>query len=62
MNSLKRSERKTVLKLIKDEIIPKVEPILQFQLAQHRKYFRPVATERICLLPRKDHRASFKRN
>ena len=46
-------KEKQFLKLIKEEIIPKVEPILQFQLAQHRKYFRPVATERICLLPRK---------
>lgn len=44
---------KSFLKMICEEIIPKVEPILNFQLAQHKKYFRPVASERISLLPRK---------
>lgn len=46
-------EEKSLLKLMRDEIIPKVEPILNFQLSQHKKYFRPVASERIFLLPRK---------
>ena len=49
----KNAKDKQFLKMIKDEIIPKVEPILQFQLAQHRKYFRPVASEKNWLLPRK---------
>lgn len=49
----KIAKEKQFLKMIKEEIIPIVEPILHFQLAQHRKYFRPVASEKICLLPRK---------
>lgn len=55
LNSLtaEKGKEKSFLKLIRDEIIPKVEPILNYQLAQHRKYFKPVASERISLLPRK---------
>jgi hypothetical protein len=46
-------KEKFLLKLIREEIIPKVEPILNFQLSQHKKYFRPIASERIYFLPRK---------
>lgn len=55
LNSLtaEKGKDKSFLKLIRDEIIPKVEPILNYQLSQHRKYFKPVASERISLLPRK---------
>lgn len=48
-----KTKDKSLLKLVRDEIIPQVEPILSYQLSQHKKYFRPVASERICLLPRK---------
>ena len=51
--SVLKPKDKSFLKMIREEIIPKVEPILNFQLSQHRKYFRPVASERIFLLPRK---------
>lgn len=44
---------KVFLKMIREEIIPQVEPILSYQLSQHKKYFRPVASERIFLMPRK---------
>lgn len=44
---------RSLSKIIKNEIVPKVEPILNFQLSQHKKYFKPVVSERICLLPRK---------
>ena len=47
------SKDKHLLKIVREEIIPEVEPILAFQLSQHRKYFRPVASERILMLPRK---------
>lgn len=48
-----KTKDKSLLKLVRDEIIPQVEPILSYQLSQHKKYFRPVASERISLLPRK---------
>lgn len=44
---------KLLMKMVREEIIPRVEPILTFQLAQHKKYFRPIASERVLLLPRK---------
>ena len=52
LKSLPLKDR-SLSKIIKNEIIPKVEPILNFQLSQHKKYFKPVVSERICLLPRK---------
>lgn len=38
-----KTKDRSLLKIVRDEIIPKVEPILSYQLAQHRKYFRPTA-------------------
>lgn len=45
---------RSLIKLIRDDIFPnELEKTLNYQLNQHRKYFRPVASRQEILLPRK---------
>ncbi len=44
---------RALIKLINQEWMPELGKILSYQLAQHRKYFRPVNTRQEILLPRK---------
>lgn len=45
---------RSLLKLIRDDLFPnELEKTLNYQLNQHRKYFRPIASRQEVLLPRK---------
>lgn len=44
---------RALAKLINQEWMPELEKTLNYQLSQHRKYFRPVSAKQELLLPRK---------